>query len=79
MKEMINKTFILENGKKYSIIESVSFNDKVYVYLVNVDDKTDAIFQELFIDGDTLTLNDIDSEIFKSSILDLFIKKFESD
>ena len=41
MIELNDKTFILDDNKRYAVIESITYENKIYAYLVNVDDEMD--------------------------------------
>ena len=77
MKELDNKTFIMEDGTQYEVIENVNYNGKVYLYLVNINDEMDSIFKQLKSKDNELFLEDIDSNLFKEHILELFLNKFK--
>lgn len=77
MKELDNKTFVMEDGTQYEVIENVNYNGKVYLYLVNINDEMDSIFKQLKSKDNELFLEDIDSNLFKEHILELFLNKFK--
>ena len=71
-----NKRFVLNDNTTYEVIEYVTYDNKIYVYLVNVDDEIDSDFKELLNFNGELYLNDIDSNLFESKIYNLFLEKF---
>ena len=73
MEELLNKTFILKNNERYSVIETIIYEKKIYVYLVNENDEMDAEFKEIITENNECILLDIDKEKFKDNILNLFL------
>ena len=45
--DYINKKITLDDNKKYLVIEQVTIDDKIYLYIVNEDDKNDTSFVEV--------------------------------
>ena len=78
MKELENKIFVLDNGEKYSVVETVSYNNKIYAYLVNINDEMDSMFKEVCILDNEINLEDIDKDLFKKNIVGLFIERIKS-
>lgn len=68
-----DKSFTLEDGKEYIVIEQVNYNGGTYLYLVNDDDETDSAFVEVK-ENDLVK---IDPELFKNIIYPLFIEKLK--
>lgn len=79
MIELANKTFVLDNNEKYAVIESIVIENKIYVYLVNIEDEMDSMFMEVKTDNQELNLIEIDKAIFEEKILSAFIDKLRKD
>ena len=79
MIELANKTFVLDNNEKYAVIESIVIENKIYVYLVNIEDEMDSLFMEVKTDNQELNLIEIDKAIFEEKILSAFIDKLRKD
>ena len=70
----LNDVVLVLNDKKYLVIEDVTYNHRVYLYLVNDKDESDVTFVEL----EDNKLYTIDDDFFLDKILPLFEKKFVS-
>ena len=79
MIDLENKIITLENNQKYEVVESINHNNKLYVYLVNIDDEMDALFQEIYTTDNTIMTKDIDKDLFEKEILVKFTEKFLSE
>ncbi|MBQ6539223.1 MAG: hypothetical protein IJL76_02980 [Bacilli bacterium] len=79
MIELNDKTFILDDNKRYAVIESITYENKIYAYLVNVDDEMDSMFKEIVTDNNELSLQDIDKNLFRDKILNVFLDKFKDE
>ena len=71
--DYINKKITLDDNKKYLVIEQVTIDDKIYLYIVNEDDKNDTSFVE--VDNDEIKA--IDPTLFQEKILPLFLEKLK--
>jgi len=69
----IDKKITLDDNKKYLVIEQVTIDDKVYLYIVNEDDKNDTSFVE--VENDSIKA--IDPTLFQEKILPLFLEKLK--
>jgi len=69
----IDKKITLDDNKKYLVIEQVTIEDKVYLYIVNEDDKNDTSFVE--VENDSIKA--IDPTLFQEKILPLFLEKLK--
>lgn len=78
MIDLINKIFVLEDDTRYSIIETINYENKTYAYLVNIEDELDSMFKEVILEDNNYSLNDINSELFSTKLLALFIEKMSS-
>ena len=78
MKDLINKIFVLEDDNRYSIIETIDYENKTYAYLVNIEDELDSMFKEVVLEDNEYSLNDINKELFSTKLLPLFIEKISS-
>ena len=68
-----NKVIEAENGKNYLIIITVTYEERVFGYLVNKEDETDTLFMELCEDS----IKPIVPEFFEEFILPLFLKEIQ--
>ena len=71
--DYINKKITLDDNKKYLVIEQVTIDDKIYLYIVNEDDKNDTSFVE--VDNDEIKA--IDPTLFQEKVLPLFLEKLK--
>ena len=71
--DYINKKITLDDNKKYLVIEQVTIDDKIYLYIVNEDDKNDTSFVE--VDNDKIKA--IDPTLFQEKVLPLFLEKLK--
>lgn len=71
--DYINKKITLDDNKKYLVIEQVTIDDKIYLYIVNEDDKNDTSFVE--VENDSIKA--IDPTLFQEKILPLFLEKLK--
>lgn len=78
MNNLNNKIFVLDDETRYSIIETIDYDNKIYAYLVNVEDELDSMFKEIVIEDNNYSLNDINEELFKNELLPLFMEKISS-
>ena len=69
----IDKKITLDDNKKYLVIEQVTIDDKIYLYIVNEDDKNDTSFVE--VENDSIKA--IDPTLFQEKILPLFLEKLK--
>ena len=69
----IDKKITLDDNKKYLVIEQVTIDDKIYLYIVNEDDKNDTSFVE--VDNDEIKA--IDPTLFQEKVLPLFLEKLK--
>lgn len=72
-----NKCITIEK-EVYEIIEHVTYNDRMFAYLVNRNSEIDSMFKELVPNGKSFDCLDIEPELFKSVIINLFVQKFEN-
>ena len=68
-----NKKITTEDGKKYLVVEQVTVDDKIYLYIANEQDKNDTSFVEIVNDS----VRTIDPTIFQEKVLPLFIEKLQ--
>lgn len=73
----INNKVLTIDDKKYLVIETVEFEDKQYVYLLNKNDALDSMFREFFFE-ENYGLKKIDPKLFEEKIYPLFIEKFQN-
>ena len=71
-----DKLLTLSNGEKYMIIESVSYENKKYAYIVNVNKDLDTLFVEMKEQDGNIVFDEIEQEYLEEKILPLFIEKF---
>ena len=71
--DYINKKITLDDNKKYLVIEQITIDDKIYLYIVNEDDKNDTSFVE--VDNDEIKA--IDPTLFQEKVLPLFLEKLK--
>ena len=71
--DYINKKITLDDNKKYLVIEQVTIDDKIYLYIVNEDDKNDTSFVEV----DNNEIKAIDPTLFQEKVLPLFLEKLK--
>lgn len=76
MMDFNNKKFVLNDDKEYEVIEFVEFDNRSYLYLVNVDSEEDSCFKEFVDSNGEFILDDIDPDLFENNIFPLFIDKF---
>ena len=72
------KLITLDDNKKYAVIEVITYNNRLFAYLVNINDELDSIFKEIIIKDNDLYVDDIDKKIFKDKLLNLFINKISN-
>ena len=71
-----NKVFTIEN-KKYLVIETVVFDNKNYVFLVNRENELDSMFREILNEDGNMIVKNIDPAIFNNKIYPMFLEKFQ--
>ena len=71
----INKKFFMVDNTRYDVIETVTYRNKTYVYLVNNSDEFDSMFREVVKVGNKYELEKIDTKLFKSKISSIFEEK----
>ena len=75
--DFTNKALVA-GDKRYLVIESVKYDGKTYVFIVNAEDQTDSNFVEAIEKDGNITTSPIAPELFKNEILPLFVEKFEA-
>ena len=70
-----DKVITLNNGNKYIVVEQVDYENGIYLYLSNRDDKLDNIVVK--VNGDSIL--QIDPELYETKILPLFLEKFKTN
>ena len=63
-----DKVIVMDNDKKYIVIEQVEYDEHIYLYLVNRENDKDSKFVEI---RDNQVFN-IEPELFKEKIFPLF-------
>ena len=66
------------NNIEYLVIESVTIDNNVYVYLVNNNDESDSMFREI-VNDNGLEIRTIDPDFFKTILLPLFSSKIANN
>ena len=74
--DLSNKVLTIE-GKEYLVISNIEHNGKEYVYLSNKDDDSDTKYREVVKEDGEMFLQEIDNELFKNKIFELFAKDFQ--
>ena len=69
--DLNNKNITLSDGEKYLVIEQVDYEGKTYVYLVNYNNASDAMFVEI----KDNKIAQIDPQLFQDKILPMFTDK----
>lgn len=75
--DLNGKKLILADGEEFIVIETVEYNNKNYVYMVNKNNGIDAMYGEVN-PKDQLTIKSINTAFFKEHILPLFMEKFKN-
>lgn len=74
-----NSRVVLENDKEYCVIDKIESDNKVYVYLSNVDDPKDFVARkEIEEDGKTFLVG-LDDRDEAAVALKLFMEKHQND
>jgi len=70
---MLNQGEILtlNDNKKYSVVSSINYNNKNYVYLIEQDDYTNTMFCEF---DNNNGLEEISDPLFIEELMKLFIQ-----
>ena len=60
MKEEKDYIMTLDNGKKYAMVDAISFENKKYVYLAEINDFANYIIGEVVDDDQVIQVEDED-------------------
>ena len=68
----LKRKFFVINNVRYNVIESVTYKEKTYVYLVNSNDEFDSMFREVVNKNGKIELLEIESKFFSNKLSSIF-------
>jgi len=74
--DLSNKVLTIDN-KEYLVISCIEHKGDNYLYLVNKDDESDTKYRKVIKENEDMFLEEIDPDLFKNELLDLFSKDFQ--
>ena len=77
MLNLKDKVITNDDKKDYLVVESVCFDRRIFVLLVNEINPLDVLYKEVVIKDDYKIVQ-IESRLFKEKVLPLFMEKFNS-
>ena len=73
-----DKKTLINNNKRYVVIEQVNLDGATYLFIINSQDEYDSKFVGIRVENGKVVAYAIEPELFREKVFPLFLEKFAS-